>query len=128
MNSSRTCMLYFDKSLLQLLFLISFTTSFCRRHSLMNQPCYNNLFQIMQHDNFWNLNGVNFTKWKHLESQFSAVWCCFKVIKQYNFHYLLKSIPIPGNKSSFEILQLFDTWRHQSLWILFFSSDAVYFV
>ena len=82
----------------------------------------------MQNDNFWNLNGVNFTKWKHLESQFSAVWYCFKVIKQYNFHYLLKSIPIPGNKSSFEILQLFDTWRHQSLLILFFSSDAVYFV
>ena len=82
MNSSRTCMLYFDKLLLQLLFLISFTTSFCRQHSLMNKPCYNNLFQIMQNGNFWNLNGVNFTKWKHLECQFSAFWYCFKVIKR----------------------------------------------
>ena len=25
---------------------------FCRRHYLMNQPCYNNLFQVMQRDNF----------------------------------------------------------------------------
>ena len=28
---------------------------FCRRHSSMNNPCYNNLFQCMQHDNFRNL-------------------------------------------------------------------------
>ena len=37
------------------------------------------------------------------------------------FHYLLKPVPIPGNQSSFEILQLSDTWRYQIL-ILFFSS------
>ena len=27
----------------------------CRRHFLMNQPCLNDLFQIMQHGNFQNL-------------------------------------------------------------------------
>ena len=34
----------------------------------------------------------------------------------------MKSAPIPGNQSSFEILQLFDIWRHQGLVRLFFSS------
>ena len=33
----------------------------------------------------------------------------------------MKSVPIQGNQSSFEILQLFDTWCYQSLVILFFS-------
>ena len=46
----------------------------------------------------------------------------FPVIKRYTFHYLMKSAPIPGNQSSFEILQLFDLRRYQSLVILFFSS------
>ena len=36
----------------------------------------------------------------------------------------MKPAPIPGNQSSFEILQLLDIWRYQSL-ILFFSSVAV---
>ena len=30
-----------------------------------------------------------------------------------------------GSQGSFEILQLFDTWRYQSLVILFFSSIVV---
>ena len=34
----------------------------------------------------------------------------------------MKSAPIAGNQSSFEILQLFDIWRYQKLVILFFSS------
>ena len=38
----------------QLLFLYKFYF-FCRRQSLMNQPCYN-LVQAMQHDGFRNLN------------------------------------------------------------------------
>ena len=50
----------------------------------------------MKHDNFENLNGVIFT--------------------------LMKSVLTPGNQSSFEILQLFDTLRYQSLVILYFSS------
>ena len=36
----------------------------------------------------------------------------------------MKPAPIPGNQSSFEILQLLDIWRYQSL-ILFFSSVVV---
>ena len=31
-------------------------------HSLMNRQCYNNLFQIMQHENFQNLKRVVFTQ------------------------------------------------------------------
>ena len=69
---------------------------FCRRHSLMNRSCYNNLFQFMQHDNFRNLNRVIFTHWKHLESLVNAFW-----------YYLMKSAPIPRNQSSLEILRLF---------------------
>ena len=37
----------------------------------------------------------------------------------------MKSVPIPGNQSSFEILQLFDIWRYQSLVILIFSSAVI---
>ena len=44
---------------------------------------------------------------------------------KYTFHYLMKLAPIPGNQSSFEILQLFDIWRYQSLVILFFSSVVI---
>ena len=79
----------------------------------------------MQHDNFRNLNMVIFTHWKHLQSQVNSFWYCLLVIKQYTFHYLMKSAPIPGNQSCFEILQLFDIWRYQSLVILFFSSAVI---
>ena len=99
-----------------------FYNFFCREHSLMNRPYYNKLFQIIQHGNSPNLNRVIFTQWEHLESLVNAFWYCFKVIKPYTFHYLMKLVPIPGIQSSFEILQLFDTWRHQSLVILLFSS------
>ena len=37
----------------------------------------------------------------------------------------MKSAPISENQSSFEILQLFDTWRYQSLVISFFSSIVI---
>ena len=37
----------------------------------------------------------------------------------------MKSAPIPGNQSSFEILQLFHIWRYQSLVISFFSSVVI---
>ena len=37
----------------------------------------------------------------------------------------MKSLPIPGNQNSFEILQLFDIWRYQSFVILFFSSVVI---
>ena len=33
----------------------------------------------------------------------------------------MKFAPIPGNKSVFEILKLFDIWCYQTLVILFFS-------
>ena len=33
----------------------------------------------------------------------------------------MKSGPIPGNQSLFEILQLIDIWRYKSLMMLFFS-------
>ena len=60
---------------------------FCRRHSLMNRPCYNNLFQFMQHDNFRNLNRVVSTQSKHLESRVNAFWYCFPEIKRCTFYY-----------------------------------------
>ena len=87
--------------------LYKFYDFFCWRYSLVNRSCYNNLFQFMQHDDFRNLNRVTFTCWKHLEFRVNAFWC-FPVIKRYTFHYLMKSAPIPGNQSSFEILQLTD--------------------
>ena len=37
----------------------------------------------------------------------------------------MKSAPIQGNQSSFEILQLFDKWRYQVLEVLFFSSVLI---
>ena len=79
----------------------------------------------MQHDNLGNLNRVIFTHWKHLKSRVSAFWNCFPVIKRYIFHYLMKSAPILGNQSSFEVFELFDIWRYQSLVILFFSSVVI---
>ena len=65
----------------------------------------------MLQDNFRNLNRVIFIQRKHLKSQVNAFWYCFKVIKRYTFHYLIKSVLILGNQSSFEILQLFVTWQ-----------------
>ena len=87
---------------------------FCSRHSLMNRLCYNNLFQFIQHDNFRILNRVVFTHWKHLQIR-NAFWYCFPVIQRYTIHYLMKSTSIARNQSSFEILQLLDIWRYQSL-------------
>ena len=98
---------------------------FCGRHSLMNRLCYINLFQFMQHDNFRNLYWVVFVHWKHLESRVIAFWYCFLVIKRYTFYYLMQFAPIPRNQNSFEILQLFDIWRYQSLMKLFFSSVII---
>ena len=79
----------------------------------------------MQDDNFRNLSRVTFTHWKGLESRVSSFRSCFLVIKRYTFYYMMKSAPIPGNQSSFEILQLFDIWRYQSLVILFYSSVVI---
>ena len=92
---------------------------FCRQLSLMKWPNCNNLFQIMQDNNFQNLNRMVFTQWKLSESQANVFWYCLVVIKRYTFHYLMKSVPIPGNQSSFEILSFFDTWRCQNLMIFF---------
>ena len=39
-------------------FLYKFYDFFCRRHSLMNRPCCNNLLQFMQHNKFRNLKLV----------------------------------------------------------------------
>ena len=106
----------------QLLFFNKFYDFFCRQHTLMNRSCYNNLFQFMQNDNFRNLNRVIFAHWKHLDPQVNAFSYCFPIIKLYAFHYLMKSASIQGNQSSFDVLQLFDIWRYQSLVMLFFSS------
>ena len=120
---------YMDVSLIcyvQIIIIFyKFCYFFCRRHSLMNQACYNNLLQIMQHHNFQNLNRMIFTHWKELESRVNAFWYCFPVIKQ----YILLSDEIgsiPRNQSSFEILQLFDIWRYQSLLILFLSFVMIF--
>ena len=69
---------------------------FCRSHSFMKRPSYNNLFQIMHQHNFRNLNMVIFSQRKYLESQVNALTFmtlndCFKVIKRNIFHYLMKS-------------------------------------
>ena len=55
------------------------------------------LFQFMQRDNFRSLNRVIFTHWKHVGSRVNDFWYRFRVIKQYTFHYLMKSAPILGN-------------------------------
>ena len=109
----------------QLFFFSKFYDFFCMRRFLMNRPCYNNLFQFKQLNNFQNLNRVIFTHWKHLESRINVFWYCFPVIKRYTFHYLMKSAPIPRNQSSLEILWLLDIWRYQSLVILFFNSVVI---
>ena len=79
----------------------------------------------MQNDNFWNLNWVIFTDWKHLQSRVNAFWYCFPKIKRFIFHYFMKSALIPGNQSSFEILQLSDVWRYQRSVVLFFRSAVI---
>ena len=73
---------------------------FCRRHSLMNWPCYNNLFKIVQHGIFRDLNRVIFTQWKLLKSQVDTFRYCLTVLKRHTFPCLLESAPIPGNQSS----------------------------
>ena len=98
--------LYF--MLKQLLFFYKFYNFFGRCHSLINQPCYNNIFQFIQH-----------------ESRVNTFWYCFPVIRRYTFHYLMKWALILGNQSSFEILQLSAIWRYQSLVTLFFSSVVI---
>ena len=80
-----------------------FYNLFCRRHSLMNRPFYNNLFKFMQH-NFWTLNRIIFTHWKHLEFRVNVIWYWLSVIKQYSVHCFMKSAHIPGNQGSIEIL------------------------
>ena len=50
---------------------------FCRRHSLMNLPCYNNLFEFIQHGNFQYLNRVICTHRKQLESWVNAFLILF---------------------------------------------------
>ena len=72
-------------------FFDNFYDFFCRQHSLMNQPCYNNLFQFMQRDNLRNLSRVVFTHRKHLQFSVNVFWYYFPVIKQYKSHYLMKS-------------------------------------
>ena len=74
---------------------------FCRQHCLINPLCCSNFFQIMQHDECRVIS----TLWNHLAFLFNTYWYCFKVIKRYIFHYLMKSIPIPENQSPFKILQ-----------------------
>ena len=49
----------------------------CRRHSLMNLPCYNNLFEFIQHGNFQYLNRVICTHRKQLESWVNAFLILF---------------------------------------------------
>ena len=69
----------------QLLFFYKFSDFFFRRYSLMNRESCNNLFRLMQHDNFRNLNRLIFIHWKHFESRVDAFWYCFPVIKRYIF-------------------------------------------
>ena len=66
----------------QLLFFYKFYDFLCKRHSLVNWPCYNNWFQIMEHSNFRNLIRVIFTQQKHLETRANVFWYCCKVIKR----------------------------------------------
>ena len=118
-----------------LIVFYKFYEFFCRRLPLINRPCYNKFFQFMQHDNFWHLNRVIFTHWKHLESRVNAFWYCFSLFQSLN------NIPftIWWNRPPFQetralvkysnclihgvivwyMALLFDTWRYQSLMILF---------
>ena len=72
----------------QLLLFYKFYDLFCRRHSLVNRLCHNNLSWFLQNNNFRNLHRVIFTHWKHIGFRVNAVWYCFSVIKRYTFHYI----------------------------------------
>ena len=85
----------------------------------MDQQYYNNLFQIKQHDTFWNLLRVIVNKSKDLESPVNVFWYCFTEIKRYTSFFLMKLVP--KNQSIFEILPLFDIWSYQNLVILLFT-------
>ena len=69
----------------QLFFFHEFYNFFCRWHFLMNWPCYNNLFQFMQHENFRNLNRMIFVYWKHIGPRVNDF--CYRIwgIKRYTF-------------------------------------------
>ena len=69
----------------QLLFFYKFDGFFCRRHSLMNRPCYNNLFQFMKHDNFRNLKALSGL------SQFLAIESLLKMMKN-AFYFTSKAV------------------------------------
>lgn len=56
----------------ELLLFNKFYNFFCKQNSLMNRPCLNDLFQIVQQNNFGNLNGVIFTLRKHQDIQVNA--------------------------------------------------------
>ena len=100
-------------------FFCKFQNFFCRCHSLMNRPCYNKLVQIMQYDNFQNLN----RDFLFCESQFNVFWYCFKIAKQYIFTIWWNWIPSKVRKPQlFWNITLFNTWYYQKLVILIFSS------
>ena len=111
----------------QLLLFYKFFDFFCRQHSQMSQPCWNNLFQFMQHNNFWNLNALNCTHWKHLESRVNAIWYCFRVIK-WSFTICRNRLPfqeIREYSERFWSITIAWIWRYQSLVILCFISVAI---
>ena len=79
---------------------------FCRRHSLMNWPCYNNLFKIIQHGIFRDLNRVIFTQWKLLKSQvipFDTVW---QYLNDIPFPVCWNRLPFQETRA-LEIMRLF---------------------
>ena len=50
----------------------------------------------------------------------------FQQLNDIPFTIWWNRLPILGNQSSFEMLQLFDIWHYQSLVILFFSSAVIF--
>lgn len=79
---------------------------FCRWHSMMNWPCYNKFFG--------NVIRVIFTQWKHLEPRVNVSnWYCFKAVKRYICHYLMKSVSIPRN--GLWNIQLSDAWWYYKI-------------
>ena len=95
----------------KIILFISFMNFF---FSLMSSPCYNNLLPIKGLKGFKRF----FYSVKTFASRDNALWYCFKWAKQYIFPYLIKSIRIPENQSSFKILEIFDKLRHQRLMII----------
>ena len=100
---------------------------FCRQNSSMNRPCYNNLLQFIQHDNFRNLKRTIFTHWKHFESRVNPFWYLLSVIKVYTFYYFMKLAPILGNQGSVKISQLFECMALSKFSVLSFSSIVILF-